>query len=415
MTEGLRCVAGSLLTIGDEILFGDIPNGNAHHIAVELRSKGFRLERMITIGDEEDEIVKALLRAHQESQFLIVTGGLGPTDDDRTNAAVSRAFLRGLSPDPDYTRWLKERLAQRGRSWTDQVAKMAQLPEGAVKLGMGMAGYSLEHKNVPCYFLPGVPHEMKTLLAELVIPDLENRFPHRLMCVKQILRIQGFYESDLNRRLETLRTETSGVEIGYLPHDAEIRLTLMSFAESEREARTRIEELVKKIIPLIGQQHVFGRNEETLETVIGDKLKALNWRLAIAESCTGGLVSRKITAIPGASDYLDRAIVTYSNQAKQELLKVPGDLITAHGAVSDKVALAMAQGIRNQARVEVALAVTGIAGPTGGTDEKPVGTVYIACETPKHSEVEKHHFTGNRELIQERAAQAALMFLLRSL
>jgi len=415
MAEGLKCVAGSLLTIGDEILFGDIPNGNAHHIAVELRSKGFRLDRMITVGDEEDEIVKTLLRAHQESQFLIVTGGLGPTDDDRTNDAVSRAFLRRLLPDPVYIRWLKERLAQRGRSWTDQVAKMAQLPEGAVKLGVGMAGYSLEHQNVPCYFLPGVPHEMKTLLAELVIPDLEKRFPHRLVCVKQILRIQGFYESELNRRLKTIETETSGVEIGYLPHDAEIRLTLMASAESEREARTRIEALEKKIIPLIGRQHVFGRNEETLERVIGEKLRHLSWRMAIAESCTGGLVSRKISAVPGASDYLDRAIVTYSNESKEELLKVPGDLIAAHGAVSDHVALAMAKGIRSQARVEVALAITGIAGPTGGTEEKPVGTVYIACVTPKHSKVEKHQFTGNRELIQERAAQAALMLLWRSL
>jgi nicotinamide-nucleotide amidase len=415
MAERLRCIAGSLITIGDEILFGDIPNGNAHHIAVELRSKGFRLDRMITVGDEEEEIVKTLLRAHQESQFLVVTGGLGPTDDDRTNDAVSRAFFRRLLPDQVYIRWLKERLAQRGRSWTDQVAKMAQLPEGAVKLGVGMAGYSLEHENVPCYFLPGVPHEMKTLLAELVIPDLEKRFPHRLICVKQILRIQGFYESDLNRRLKTLGTETFDVEIGYLPHDAEIRLTLMASAESEGEARSRIEALEKKIIPLIGLEHVFGRNEETLEAVIGEKLRHLSWRLAIAESCTGGLVSRKITAVPGASDYLDRAIVTYSNQAKEELLKVPGDLIAAHGAVSEQVALAMEKGIRSQARVEVALAITGIAGPTGGTEEKPVGTVYIACETPKHSEVEKHLFTGNRELVQERAAQAALMLLWRSL
>jgi nicotinamide-nucleotide amidase len=415
MAEGLRVVAGSLITIGDEILFGDIPNGNAHHIAVELRSKGFRLERMITVGDEEDEIVKTLLRAHQESRFLIITGGLGPTDDDRTNDAVSRAFRRRLLPDQGYTQWLKERLAQRGRSWTDQLAKMAQLPEGAVKLGVGMAGYFLEYENVPCYFLPGVPHEMKTLLAELVIPDLEKRFPHRLVSIKQILRIQGFYESELNRRLKTLGTETFGVEIGYLPHDAEIRLTLMATAESESEAQTRIEALEKKIIPLIGRQHVFGRNEETLETVIGEKLRHLSWRLAIAESCTGGLVSRKITAVPGASDYLDRAIVTYSNQAKEELLKVPGDLIAAHGAVSEQVALAMAQGIRSQARVDVALAITGIAGPTGGTEEKPVGTVYIACVTPKHSEIEKHLFTGNRELIQERAAQAALMLLLRSM
>jgi nicotinamide-nucleotide amidase len=415
MAEGLKSVSGSVITIGDEILFGDIANGNAHHIALELRSKGFRLDRMITIGDEQGEIVRTLVRTHQESQFLIVTGGLGPTDDDRTSEAVSRAFSRPLLPDPNYTQWLKDHLAQRGRSLTDEVARMAQLPRGAVKLGVGMAGYFLDHEEVPCYFLPGVPHEMRTLLAELVVPDLEKRFPHRLMCVKQILRIQGFYESELNRRLKTLRADISGVEIGYLPHDAEIRLTLMATAESEKEALDRVEALEDQIIALIGRHHVFGRNEETLEKVIGEKLKAVGWRLAIAESCTGGLVSRKLTAVPGASDYFDRSIVAYSNRAKEELLKVAGDLIAAHGAVSEQAALAMARGARSEARTEVALAITGIAGPTGGTDEKPVGTVYIACETPKRSEVEQRLFTGNRELVQERAAQAALMLLLRSL
>jgi nicotinamide-nucleotide amidase len=415
MTEGSMIIFGSLITIGDEILFGDIANGNAQHIAVELRAKGFRLERMITVGDEEDEIVKTLSLCHQQSQFLIVTGGLGPTDDDRTNGAVSRAFERCLLLDPGYSQWLKERLAKTGRSWSDQIEKMAQMPQGALKLGVGMAGYFLEHKDVPCYFLPGVPHEMKTLLEELVVPDLEKRFPHRLTCLKQTLRIQGFYESELNRRLKTLDAEDSGVEIGYLPHDAEIRLTLMAVAESESIARSRIEALENKILALIGKEHIIGRNEETLERVIGEKLRAQSWRLAVAESCTGGLVSRKITALAGASDYFDRGLVTYSNQAKETLLNVPKELIASCGAVSDRVALAMAQGLREEAGVDVALAITGIAGPAGGTEEKPVGTVFIACATPNRCEVEKYGFSGNRELIQERAAQAALLLLWRSL
>jgi nicotinamide-nucleotide amidase len=249
----------------------------------------------------------------------------------------------------------------------------------------------------------------------LVIPDLEQRFPERLAVVKQVLRIQGYYESELNRRLLTVADETTGVEIGYLPHDAEIRLTFLASAESENVARTRIEELEKRVIGIIGEQHVIGRNEETLERVIGDKLRSLGWRMAVAESCTGGLVSRKITSVPGASDYFERGLVTYSNEAKEQLLKVPEALIVAHGAVSDHVAVAMAEGLRGQTRVEVALAITGVAGPTGGTAEKPVGTVFIACATPKHSEVEKHFFTGSRERIQERAAQGALILLWRSL
>ena len=224
MTEGLRSITGSLITIGDEILFGDIPNGNAHHIALQLRSRGFRLERMITVGDTEEEIIKTLTQSHRESEFMIITGGLGPTDDDRTNDAVSRAFNRKLLLDPGYTQWLKDRLAKRGRSWSEEVEKMAHIPEGATKVGVGMAGYFLEHQKVPCYFLPGVPHEMKTLLAEFVIPDLEERFPERLVQVKEIVRIQGFFESELNRRIKTLDLAQFGVEIGYLPHDAEVQI-----------------------------------------------------------------------------------------------------------------------------------------------------------------------------------------------
>jgi len=158
MAKELRSIRGALITIGDEILFGDIPNGNAHHIALELRAKGFRLDRMVTVGDDEDEIVKELSRCHRESAFLIVTGGLGPTDDDRTNDAVARAFNRKLVLDPGYAKWLRERLASQKRPWTEQVAKMAHMPDGAVKLGVGMAGYFLEHQNIPCFFLPGVPH-----------------------------------------------------------------------------------------------------------------------------------------------------------------------------------------------------------------------------------------------------------------
>lgn len=415
MGAEVRTISGSLITIGDEILFGDIPNGNAHHIAFELRARGFRLGRMITVGDVEEEIVEVLSQCHRESPFVIISGGLGPTDDDRTNDAVARAFSLKLELDPGYSQWLRERLARQGRVWSEQVAKMAHMPAGAVKLGVGMAGYLLEHQKVPCYFLPGVPHEMKSLLAEFVIPDLEQRFPDRLMQVKEIIRIQGFFESELNRRIKTLELGQSGVEIGYLPHDAEVRLTLMAAAETVSGAQQRIAEVERQIIGVIGEEHVIGRNEETLERAIGSRLRVRNWRLAVAESCTGGLLARKITLVAGASDYFERGLVTYSNQAKEELLGVPRELIAGHGAVSEQVALAMVRGLRSKAKVPVALATTGIAGPTGGSEEKPVGTAYVACATPDREEVERHLFAGNRELIQERTAQAALMLLWRSL
>jgi len=415
MADKLRTISGSLITIGDEILFGDIPNGNAHHIALELRARGFRLDRMITVGDVEEEIVKVLSQCHCESDFMIITGGLGPTDDDRTNDAVARAFNLKLALDPGYSQWLRERLARQGRSWSEQVAKMAHMPEGAIKLGVGMAGYFLLHRGVPCYFLPGVPHEMKSLVAEFVIPELEERFPERLMQVKEIIRIQGFFESELNRRIKTLNLDDTGVERGYLPHDAEVRLTLMAAAESREAAARRITEVEKQIVEVIGQEYLIGRNDETLEHAIGSKLRARKWRLAVAESCTGGLVARKITLVAGASEYFERGVVAYSNEAKEELLKVPRELIASYGAVSEEVVRAMAQGLRAQSGVEAALATTGIAGPTGGSEEKPIGTVYLACATAEGEKVEKHLFSGNRELIQERTAQAALLLLWRSL
>ena len=230
---------------------------------------------------------------------------------------------------------------------------MAHIPEGATKIGVRMAGYFLEHQKVPCYFLPGVPHEMKSLLAEFVIPDLEERFPERLIQVKEIVRIQGFFESELNRRIKTLELAQFGVEIGYLPHDAEVRLTLLATAESASSAQRRIAEVERQIIGVIGHEHVIGRNDETIERVIGEKLKRRNWRLAVAESCTGGLVARKITLVAGASDYFERGLVTYSNEAKEDLLKVPGDILARHGAVSEEVALAMVRGFltrRSQAQ-----------------------------------------------------------------
>jgi nicotinamide-nucleotide amidase len=410
-----REVTGTLLTIGDEILLGDISNGNAHYIASELRSRGFRLDKMITIGDREDEIVENLGKCLEGSRFIIVTGGLGPTDDDRTCAAVSRAFNRPLSTNINYTKWLQERLASFGLEWSEYVARMAQLPEGAVKLGLEMAGFFIEHSSTPCYFLPGVPHEMRILLKEAVIPDLEVRFPDRLIYVKHVIRVQGLVESELNERLQDLTAERIGVDIGYLPQVAENWVTLFAAAEDDEKVMLLIRNAETKIISRLGAEHISGHNEECLEMVIGQQLRKRGWKLAVAESCTGGLLSRKVTAIAGASDYFDRGFITYSNQAKMDILKVEEELLKNHGAVSEPVALAMVEGARREAEAEVAVAITGIAGPSGGSPEKPVGTVFIACATPRDRVARKFVFSGSREHIQENAAQAALAILWRVL
>lgn len=408
-------VVGALVTIGDEILLGDIVNGNARHIASALRARGFRLDTMITVGDREEEIVTTLCRCLENCRFLIVTGGLGPTDDDRTNAAAARALARPLAPHPEYMDWLKKRVVDRGRTWTEYIGRMAELPEGAVKLGVGMAGFFIQHENIPCYFLPGVPEEMETLLAELVIPDLEKRFPDRSAYVKRVIRVRGLFESEINRRLEGLDASLPEVEIGYLPQGSENWVTLFTAARTEQEAFERIRKAEEAIIPLLGSENIIGRCEEPLEMAIGRLLRHKGWTLATAESCTGGLLAERITAVSGASDYFDRALVTYSNRAKMELLDVPEEMLMAHGAVSEPVALAMAEGARKRSGAEAAIAITGIAGPTGGSAEKPVGTVFMACATPGRNVAERHLFSGSREQIRQSAAQAALALLRREL
>lgn len=408
-------VIGSLLTLGDEILLGDIPNGNAHHIARELRARGFRLGRMITVGDREEEIVEVISSSLKKSDFLIATGGLGPTDDDRTTTAVAKALGLPLVTDLNYLKWLEDRLTQSGRALSREVARMAELPQGALKLGKGMAGFFIQHGPVPCYFLPGVPHEMKTLLAELVIPDLEKRFPHRDLCVKRVIRVQGLYESEIYQRLKDLDAGRLGVEIGYYPQGIENWVTLFASAESKTVCLTRIEAAEREVVTRLGTERISGRDEESIEAVVGAQLRMKGWKLSLAESCTGGLLSKRITVVAGASDYFDRGFITYSNRAKQELLQVPWELLERHGAVSEPVAGAMAEGARREAGVDVSVAVTGIAGPTGGSLEKPVGTVFIACATPEGTVVEKHRFRGDREVIQESAAQAALTMLWRRL
>lgn len=415
MAERQKEFFGTLVTIGDEILLGDIPNGNAHHISSALRAEGFRLRSIVTVGDNEDDLIECLEQGLDKSSFLIVTGGLGPTEDDRTIAAVTKVFDLPLATDHVYRDHLQKLLASKGRTWTQELDKMVQLPAGSVKLGVDMAGFRLEHRNVPCYFLPGVPQEMQQLLSEEVIPDLRHRFPRHSAYVKHVLRIQGLPESAIGRRLRGVSFRELGIEIGYLPQQSENWVTLLAVAETEEIAHSRLDRAQQTVIACMGREHVSGVNDENLEKVVGRQLMAKTWRMAAAESCTGGLLSSRITAIPGASDYFERAFVTYSNQAKMEMLNVPEKMLEQYGAVSRQVAEAMAGGARKEAGVDIAVAITGIAGPTGGSPEKPVGTVFIACSTSVDTYVEKHLFAGSRGIIQTRSAHAALVLLWRIL
>ncbi|MGQ9484090.1 MAG: CinA family nicotinamide mononucleotide deamidase-related protein [Desulfosoma sp.] len=414
-----RCseIRGSLLTIGDEILLGDILNTNAHHIAGVLRAHGFRLQRVVVVEDAEEAIALQLEQLTAQSRFVIVTGGLGPTDDDRTKSAVTRAFALPMAVDEADLKGLMARVKARGGQWSDRLGRLAQLPQGAVRLAPGrpMAGFSLEHRGVPCYFLPGVPHEMETLLQEVVLPDLMRRFPERPACAQRVLRIYGLMETEINERLSAFDAVSYGVKVGYLPQTAENWVTLLASATDTAEAQRRLNGAEKELVSLLGLDYVIGRDDESLEKVVGTLLRQRAWKLAVAESCTGGLLAARLTALPGASDYFDRGLVTYSNQAKSELLGVPQELLQTHGAVSRPVCEAMVQGVLERSKVQAALAVTGIAGPTGGSTEKPVGTVFIGGAVGKRTVVEQHHFQGSRPFVQEQSVQHALALLWRML
>lgn len=415
MTNKNREIAGRLINIGDEILSGDVPNGNAHFMACALHNKGFRLRSMVTIGDREDDIVELLNHCLHGSDFLLVTGGLGPTEDDRTIAAAARAFNLSLTVSRADREQLQKYFAERNMPWSDDADKLISLPQGAVKLRMDMAGFLLDYQNIPCYFLPGVPAEMQQLMNEKVIPDLESRFPQRPVYIKQVLRVQGLTESVISYRLKDLSLQGLGIDIGYLPQRNENWVTLLATAATREEAHIRLHRAQQQIVARLGAECISGIDDESLEKVVGVRLREKKWKMAAAESCTGGLLSSRITTVSGASDYFERGFITYSNKAKAEMLEVPAELLRQHGAVSEPVARAMAEGARKQAKVDVAVAVTGTAGPTGGSPTKPVGTVFIACSTARQTQVEKHLFPGTRDMVQERSAQAALVLLWRIL
>lgn len=410
-----KAFTGVVITIGDELLAGEVNNGNASFIASKLRQNGFLLSAVVTVGDDEEEIAEALRRALAKANFVIVTGGLGPTADDRTVAALSRAFDLPLARDDHYRQLLESHLARRGMEWSEELDKLTELPAGSTKLGLDMAGFALALSNIPCYFLPGVPHEMRQLLDEGVLPNLRARFPHRPVYRKQILRIQELTESTIGNRLAGASFVDLAIEVGYLPQACENWVTLLATAASETEATERLAAAAQRVISLLGAEYISGRDDEGLEWTIGEQLRARGWRIATAESCTGGLLSARIASVAGASDYFDRSFITYSNQAKREMLAVPEELLEQYGAVSEPVARAMADGAREKARVDVALAITGVAGPSGGSPEKPVGTVFIACSTLRQTRVEKHLFGGARAAIQEHSAHAALVLLWRQL
>jgi len=416
MIDEKTIIYGELITVGDELLSGQTVNNNAAHIGQSLRSADFHLRWTTVVGDREDDISVALLRAIERAGFVLITGGLGPTTDDRTNAAVARALNRPLRRDSKSWQVISTHLELHNLSMTPAIAKMADLPEGAERIDLvrPRAGYYMGDTEKPLFFLPGVPDEMADMLADFVLPTLKNRFPQEIVIRSRALRLIGLRESEIAQRLEALEKEHPTISFGYFPRFPENLLTLTVQDSTLSAVNSTLLEVVQAVRSLLGL-YVYGEGDNTLEMVVGHLLMERGHSLALAESCTGGLIGHLLTNVPGSSAYFDRSMVTYSEAAKVSHLHVSPDLISRHGVVSLEVAEAMVRGVQRERKADIALSITGIAGPNGGTEENPVGTVFLALLCEKGLYTERLQFGGDRQKIKLAAAYTALDRLRRAM
>ncbi|MDK9707527.1 MAG: CinA family nicotinamide mononucleotide deamidase-related protein [Desulforhopalus sp.] len=398
-----------IIAIGDELTSGRILNTTSSFAARNLFEAGYEIYGMNTIGDTPSLIGDALKQALSRADAVLVTGGLGSTDDDLTNEAVSKALNRPTMPNLEILSNIRTHLDEITSTPVSQLEKLAWLPSGAEALSpkSQMAGYQLIHDDKPIFFLPGIPSQMKHLLVEQVLPKLSTwQKDHKLTTYQRVFRIFGLPEMEVNRRINTLDLSPD-VHIGYYPVFPEVHLSLTVRDKKTNNAKKLFNSSCQAVNTVLGDS-IYGFDRDNMETVVGKLLFDRHHKLAVAESCTGGLICRKLTDIPGSSSYVLGGVVAYDNSLKTEYLGVSPDLLAAHGAVSRETAEAMAVGIRSRSRADIALAVTGVAGPGGGTKDKPVGTVYIAIATAEENWVTKFHFRGDREQIREITAESGL-------
>jgi len=409
---------GEIIAIGNELTSGSVLNTTSRFAAGLLFSAGHEISAMSTIGDTPAEISETLKRAIKRSDFIIVTGGLGATSDDLTSEVVGEALGRPTVFHPEVFAKIKALLSNLDEQSLSDLQKLALLPTGAEVLNPDarMAGYFLVRDDKPIFFLPGVPHEMQELLADTVIPRLGAWQEGSQKLVKQrIYKVFGLGEIEINRRVAHLeKEEDSGVRIGYYPVFPEVHLSLTVIDENESEIESTFEHLEKEIELSLGDS-LFGTDDETMESVVGEILQIQGKILATAESCSGGLIGHKITTVPGSSNYFAGGIIAYSNDLKEKLLGFDRSVLEEHGAVSSAVARAMADAIRHKTGADIGVSVTGIAGPTGGTPEKPVGTVFIGLSTPDETIGNACRFSGDRWKVQELTAVKSLDLVRRFL
>ena len=405
-----KSIFAEIVVIGTELLFGNRPETNSGTLMRALRKIGIPVNYSTTISDHPEQLKNALASAVERSPIVITSGGLGPTLDDRTRDVLSEVTGIPLEESSEVVNQIKERFKSFRRVMPEGNRCQALVP---VKGGF----FTNHHGTAPgIYFeldndgviisLPGPPHEIVPMIEKYLIPFLEKRFLIEEKRYSRTFHIAGLPESGVDGEIRKLNIPDE-IEYSILSKPSIISVTLSGQDKNYNKLKNNIDEWIEKIRLLFGDS-VFGEGEETLESLVGRLCLAKGITLSVAESCTGGLLGGALTSVPGSSEYFNGGIISYSNDVKINSLGVPAELIESEGAVSEKVALEMAEGVRKVLNASIGVGITGIAGPGGGTEEKPVGLVFISVSDSKRSEVKKHYFAGSREIIRIRTVVTAL-------
>nr|WP_319999643.1 competence/damage-inducible protein A [uncultured Draconibacterium sp.] len=405
-----------IITIGDEILIGQIVDTNSAWMGEQFNLNGIEIYQITSVHDDHDHIIRAIKNAEQHADLVVITGGLGPTKDDITKHTLCEYFNTKLVFHEPTLKTIYERFKFRGIDMNKMNRDQAMLPESCTILPnkMGTApGMWFEKNDTIFVSMPGVPFEMKYLVEFELLPRLRKTGRTKAIFHKTVLT-QGVPESMLAERIADWEDALpTNIKLAYLPNPMAVRLRLSAIGDDLEALKSDVEKEIEKLKTIIPEA-IFGYDLETMAEVIGRELVQQNKKLAVAESCTGGYISHLITSVSGSSEYYNGSVTSYSNEMKEKLLGVSRENLEKYGAVSEQVAREMVEGVKRVMNADYAVATTGIAGPTGGTEEKPVGTVWIAVSGPEKTRVKKYTFVGDqRDRNIVRSGQSALQLLRR--
>lgn len=389
-----------LITIGDEILYGQILDTNSQWMSAALDSIGVKTIRKTTIGDEEQEILTAFAEAEKRADIVLITGGLGPTQDDLTKPCLAKYFNSEIKINDQALEELEALFKQLGRELTDINRRQAELPVKSEivsnKLGTA-AGMWFHERDTVFVSMPGVPYEMKRMMEDIVIPRIKTTFRTPVIYHKLIKTI-GIGESWLSEMIADWENDLPAhIGLAYLPGIGQVKLRLTATGTDKVKLMKEVEEQINNILPVI-EDYVFGYDQETIESAVGKLLQEKGLTIASGESCTGGYVAHLLTSVPGSSSYYQGSVIAYDNQVKIRELGVPAEIIEKYGAVSEETVIQMAENVRKKLGTSIGISTSGIAGPGGGTPEKPVGTIWVAYADENGTVSKKLTFSKSRYL-----------------